>query len=45
MELCPLGKWMDILAQTYHYGEFFRHMSHYDVPGNEEVRAGNTSTL
>lgn len=45
VEFCPLGKWMDILAQTYHYGDFFRYMSHYDIPGNEEARAGNTRTF
>lgn len=35
-EFCPNGKWLDMLGQTYHYGDFFRYMRHYDVPGNEE---------
>ena len=35
-EFCPNGKWMDVLAQTYNYGDFFRYMRHYDYPGNEE---------
>ena len=25
-----------MLGQTYHYGDFFRYMRHYDYPGNEE---------
>ena len=35
-EFCPNGKWLDMLGQTYHYGDFFRYMRHYDYPGNEE---------
>ena len=35
-EFCPNGKWLDMLGQTYHYGDFFRYMRHYDFPGNEE---------
>ena len=35
-EFCPNGKSEDMLAQTYHYGDFFRYMSHYTIPGNEE---------
>ena len=35
-EFCPNGKWMDMLGQTFHYGDFFRYMRHYDYPGNEE---------
>ncbi|MBM3303011.1 MAG: hypothetical protein FJY85_24070, partial [Deltaproteobacteria bacterium] len=26
----------DILSQTYHYGDFFRMMRHFDVTGNED---------
>ena len=30
-EFCPNGKWLDMLGQTYHYGDdFFRYMRHYD---------------
>jgi len=43
-EFCPNGKWMDVLAQTYHYGDFFRYMRHYDYPGNEE-NTGRTRTF
>ena len=25
-EFCPNGKWLDMLGQTYHYGDFFRYM-------------------
>ena len=35
-EFCPNGKWVDMLGQTYHYGDFYRYMRHYDYPGNEE---------
>ena len=35
-DFCPNGKWLDMLGQTYHYGDFFRYMRHYDFPGNEE---------
>ena len=35
-EFCPNGKSEDMLAQTYHYGDFFRYMSHYTIPGSEE---------
>jgi len=35
-EFCPNGKSEDMLSQTYNYGDFFRYMSHYTIPGNEE---------
>lgn len=35
-EFCPNGKSEDMLSQTYNYGDFFRYMSHYSIPGNEE---------
>jgi len=33
---CPRGKENNILEQTYHYGDFFRRMRHFDIPGSEE---------
>ena len=35
-EFCPNGKGEDMLVQTYHYGDFFRYMGNYSIPGNEE---------
>ena len=43
-EFCPNGKSEDMLAQTYHYGDFFRYMSNYTIPGNEE-NSGRTRTF
>ena len=36
VELCPRGKGEDLLAQTYQYGDFFRYMGNYSIPGTEE---------
>ncbi len=33
---CPYGKDGDLLTQTYHFGDFFRRMGHFDIPGSEE---------
>jgi len=33
---CPIGKSNDILQQTYHFGDFFRRMRHFDISGAEE---------
>ena len=35
-EFCPRGKWENILEGTSHYGDFFRYMGTYHIPGNEE---------
>ena len=35
-EFCPRGKWENILEGTCHYGDFFRYMGTYHIPGNEE---------
>jgi len=36
VEFCPRGKSEDMLTQTYQYGDFFRYMGNYSIPGNEE---------
>jgi len=36
VEFCPRGKTEDMLTQTYQYGDFFRYMGNYSIPGNEE---------
>ncbi|MFH1738463.1 MAG: glycosyl hydrolase [bacterium] len=33
---CPIGKSNSITEQTYHYGDYFRRMRHFDIPGAEE---------
>ena len=43
-EFCPNGKSEDMLSQTYNYGDFFRYMSNYSIPGNEE-NSGRTRTF
>ena len=43
-EFCPNGKSEDMLSQTYNYGDFFRYMSNYTIPGNEENK-GRTRTF
>ena len=35
-EFCPRGKTENLLEQTHHYGDFFRYMGSYHIPGNEE---------
>ena len=35
-EFCPRGKTEDVREQTHHYGDFFRYMGSYHIPGNEE---------
>ena len=35
-EFCPRGKTENLLEQTHHYGDFFRYMGNYHIPGNEE---------
>ncbi len=35
-EFCPRGKWENMLEGTHHYGDFFRYMGTYHIPGNEE---------
>ena len=44
VEFCPRGKAEDMLTQTYQYGDFFRYMGNYNIPGNEE-NAGRTRTF
>jgi hypothetical protein len=35
VDFCPFGKDMDLQSQTQQYGDFFRYMRNYDIPGNE----------
>lgn len=44
VEFCPRGKSEDMLTQTYQYGDFFRYMGNYSIPGNEE-NTGRTRTF
>jgi len=44
VEFCPRGKSEDMLTQTYQYGNFFRYMGNYSIPGNEE-NTGRTRTF
>ncbi|MBC8229966.1 hypothetical protein H8E77_10515, partial [bacterium] len=44
-EFCPRGKNEDMLVQTYQYGDFFRYMRNYNIPGAEDQRMSTPRTF